>query len=383
MQVASIFSGIGGFEVGLERAGHTTRLLCEIDAGAKAVLRARLDPSIELCDDVTSLRRIPPEIDLLVAGFPCINLSLAGYKQGIEGPHSSLVRHVFRLLERKRVPTVVLENVPFMLHLNHGEGMQILLHEFERLGYRWAYRVVDTLGFGLPQRRERVFIVASTEFDPCGVLFADNHDSPPPVPRTKRRATGVYWTEGIRGLGWAEESLPTLKGGSTIGIPSPPAIWIEGEGFFLPDVRDAERMQGFAPGWTEPASTVARAGHRWKLIGNAVSVPVIEWIGRRLARPGKYDGGLDWTLDDTRTLPNAAWSDGEFRRAAVRVSKWSACETRPPLLRWLEYPLRPLSAKAAAGLLERTGRSKLRFRDGFLADLRAHADAEHRKAIAS
>jgi DNA (cytosine-5)-methyltransferase 1 len=384
MQVASIFSGIGGFEVGLEAAGHTTRLLCEIEPGALSVLRHRVAGEAEICEDVTELRRIPPEVDLLVAGFPCINLSLAGYKQGIEGPQSSLVRHVFRLLERKRVGTIVLENVPFMLHLNHGDGMLILLDEFERLGYRWAYRVVDALGFGLPQRRERVFLIASRDVDPAAVLFADNHELGPAVPKAKRRATGFYWTEGVRGLGWADEALPTLKGGSTIGIASPPAIWVEGEGFYLPDIRDAERMQGFEAGWTEPAEAVARSGHRWKLVGNAVSTRAAEWIGRRLlSSPSAYDGGLDWSLDRFKTLPRAAWSDGVGRFGAVRVTRWAAARPREPLLQWLKYPLKPLSLKAGSGLLERTSRSKLRFRAGFLEDLNSYVRSQQRKAVAS
>jgi len=383
MRVGSIFSGIGGFEVGLAKAGHPTEFMCEIDPGALAVLRAHFGDDSEIVEDVTQMRSIPASIELLVAGFPCINLSLAGFKQGIEGPHSSLVRHVFRLLERKRVPTVVLENVPFMLHLNRGEGMLVLIEEFERLGYRWAYRVVDALGFGLPQRRERVFLVASRVLDPRGVLLADNFAGPPPVSQARRRATGFYWTEGIRGIGWADEAVPTLKGGSTVGIPSPPALWVRGQGMYVPDIRDAERMQGFAPRWTEPAGKVAREGHRWKLIGNAVSTRVIEWIGHRLTEPGTYQPGLDLPLEECRTLPSAAWSDGTRRYVAARITKWAAIRKRGPLLDWLEFEPKPLSAKAARGLLERTGRSRLNFRPRFLEDLAAHVDRQSRTALAS
>ena len=383
MRVAGLFAGIGGFELGLSMAGHETELLCEIDPGALGVLRAHMGGTADILEDVTKLGRIPPGIDLLVAGFPCINLSQAGYKQGIEGPHSSLVRHVFRLLERKRVSTVVLENVPFMLHLNRGEGMLVLLDEFERLGYSWAYRVVDAMGFGLPQRRERVFIVASRDLDPRRVLFADNYAGPPVGPKTKRRATGFYWTEGIRGMGWADEAVPTLKGGSTIGIPSPPAIWVEKEGFYLPDIRDAERMQGFEPDWTLPAEAFSKRGHRWKLIGNAVSTRAIEWLGRRLKHPGEYESGLDSALDTERSMPIAAWSVGGQRFTASRITKWAASVTRPPLMSWLKFDPRPLSSRAANGLLERTSRSSLHFRPGFLEDLRVHARLASGRALAS
>ncbi len=383
MRVAGLFAGIGGFEVGLAKAGHETELLCEIDPGALAVLRAHMGGVPAIIEDVTKLGRIPPRVDLLVAGFPCINLSLAGYKQGIDGPDSSLVRHVFRLLERKRVPTVVLENVPFMLHLNHGEGLLILLAEFERLGYRWAYRVVDAMGFGLPQRRERVLLVASRDLDPRAVLFADSHPTPPTARSGKRKATGFYWTEGIRGMGWADEAVPTLKGGSTIGIPSPPAIWVEGKGIYLPDIRDAERMQGFAPDWTLPSERCAKRGHRWKLVGNAVSTRMIEWLGRRLNRPGEYEAGRDAELDTRKTMPIAAWSDGKGRFVAAGITKFAASVERSALMSWLEFEPRPLSNKAAKGLLERTSRSSLHFRDGFLDDLSAHADRQADAALAS
>lgn len=380
MRVVGLFSGIGGFEVGLARAGHRTELLCEIDPGAISVLQRRLPHVPELVEDVTNLRRIPADAELVVAGFPCINLSLAGIKEGIQGRHSALVSHVFRLLRTNRVPTVVLENVPFMLHLNGGAGMMALVREFESLGYRWAYRVVDALAFGLPQRRERVFLVASRVLDPRKVLFADNFTEPPAIPRGGRKATGFYWTEGIRGIGWADEALPTLKGGSTVGIPSPPAIWVEHHGMVLPDIRDAERMQGLEADWTAPAEAVTRPGHRWKLVGNAVSTRVVEWLGSRLVEPGDYDSRLDLVLDARKTLPNAAWSDGKRRYSAIRVTKWASATPRPPLMSWLEFKTRPLSKKAADGLLRRTARSRLHFRPGFLEDLAAHA-ANHLAAV--
>ena len=80
-------------------------------------------------------------------------------------------------------------------------------------------------------------------------------------------------------------AIPTLKGGSTVGVPSPPAIWLPDGRFVTPDIRDAERLQGFAVDWTRPAETVRRRSFRWKLVGNAVSVPVAKWVGDRLAKP--------------------------------------------------------------------------------------------------
>ena len=375
MRTAGLFAGIGGFELGLARAGHETELLCEIDPAANTVLKHRFAKVRRFIDDVAKIEQLPRAIDLVVAGFPCINLSLAGEKEGIDGAQSSLVRHVFRILANTRVPNLVIENVLFMLHLNRGEGLLLILRSLERLRYRWAYRVVDALGFGRPQRRERVFIVASRELDPRQVLFADNFAAPPPTPRRTPPASGFYWTEGIRGIGWAPEAVPTLKGGSTIGIPSPPAIWVHGKGAFTPDIRDAERMQGFDVDWTKPAESVARAGHRWKLVGNAVSAMASEWLGRRLATPGTYVHQLDPPLATDRTLPIAGWSMGKGAMEAVAVTRWAARVERPPLMKWLKFAPRPLSFKATRGFLERSQRSSLRFEAGFLDDLRKHEAA--------
>jgi len=104
--------------------------------------------------DVRDLKALPREVELIAGGFPCQDLSQAGQTLGIGGSRSGLVGEIFRLLDRRRVPWVVLENVSFMLQLDKGSGMRTLVEAFEERGYRWAYRVVNSLSF-LPQRRER------------------------------------------------------------------------------------------------------------------------------------------------------------------------------------------------------------------------------------
>src|ERR1700754_2345148 len=115
--VNSIFSGIGGFEVGFARAGLTTALMCERDASAQAVLRQRF-PDTDLVDDVTTMSELPA-CDVLVGGWPCQDLSQAGRMAGLEGHHSGLIAHVFRLMDASKVKpnTVILENVAFSLNL--------------------------------------------------------------------------------------------------------------------------------------------------------------------------------------------------------------------------------------------------------------------------
>ncbi len=124
----------------------------------------------------------------------------------------------------------------------------------------------------------------------AGPLLTTDAGEPAPADDLEGLACGFYWTEGVRGLGWAVDAVPTLKGGSTIGIPSPPAIWMPDGEIVVPEIRDAERLQGFDADWTEPAAaTSRRKGARWKLVGNAVSVPVARWVGERLVTCADYD----------------------------------------------------------------------------------------------
>ena len=357
----------------MHRAGHTTDLLCDILPAAKAVLSVRF-PNVEYRDDIKGLRSLPASVDAICAGFPCQDLSQAGRTAGLAGDRSGLIGEVFRLLSRRRVPTVVVENVPFMLQLNGGNAMRAIVDEFERRGYRWAYRVVDTLGFGLPQRRERVYLVASRQFDPAAVLLADDRPLARPRSALGQVAHGFYWTEGRGGLGWAVNAVPTLKNGSTIGIPSPPAVLLPSGELIKPGLRDVERLQGFDADWTAPAEAVARGSARWSLVGSAVSVPVAQWIGDRLASPLAYDLRRDSGFPALGKAPKAARFDGK-RRFAVRIST-DPLGIRPPSL--AEFLTdrdgqSPLSLKATLGFLSRTRRAKLRFEPGFIEAVERHA----------
>lgn len=369
MRFVSLFAGVGGLDLGLGRSGHQAIAFGENWAPACAVLGHHF-PSVPNLGDVTSVRELPSDTELLSAGFPCQDLSQAGKTAGIRGERSGLVGHVFRLIDRSRPEWVLIENVSFMLHLDGGRAMKFLVESFEERGYRWAYRVVNSLAF-LPQRRERVFFLASLSNDPSSVLLID--EVAPEIPRTTldSHAHGFYWTEGIRGLGWAADAVPTLKNGSSVGIPGPPAILFPDGTVAKPDVRDAERLQGFEAGWTEPAQRVARASWRWSLVGNAVSVPVAAWIGDRLTSPGEFDPARTAALPASGRWPRAARYDGQARKAVV-INEFPRWLARPPLHMFLKYPADLLSSRATAGFLARTERSTLRFVDGFKERLKRH-----------
>jgi DNA (cytosine-5)-methyltransferase 1 len=380
LTIAGLFAGIGGIEAGFHRAlggDVRTALLCEWWGPAQTVLQHRF-PDVEIHPDVRELTDLPAGLDVLAAGFPCTDLSQAGRTAGIRGAQSGLVGHVFDVLRvlkrrRRRLPTLLIENVPNMLALDRGHAMAYLVGELERLGYRWAYRVVDSRFTGVAQRRRRVLLVASTTVDPRGVLFADEAGEPGPE-RYGDDAYGFYWTEGHRGLGWAQDATPTLKGGSTIGIPSPPALWVPsaepGRKIVLPGIDEAEELQGFARGWTAAASDGRRDGARWKLVGNAVTVGVAEWVAGRIAAPGeplttgvRYDGA-SW--------PTAAWGE-RGRRYAVTLSEYPRLLPYRRLTSVVDVAeAAPLSPRAAAGFGSRLERGNLGRHPGFRADIAEH-----------
>jgi len=380
VEIAGLFAGVGGIELGFRRGlgdGVHTKLLCECWPPAQRVLAAQFE-GVDLHPDVRDLRRIP-QVDVLAAGFPCTDLSQAGRTEGIAGAQSSLVSHVFealRLAESggRRLPWLLIENVPNMLSLDRGRAMAYLVGELESLGYRWGYRVVDSRFTGVPQRRRRVLLVASKTEDPRDVLFADDAGEPDEAALSDE-AYGFYWTEGRGGLGWARDAVPTLKGGSTVGIPSPPAVWLPGaepgRKVVTPLIEDAEQMQGFSRGWTEPADTRARNGPRWKLVGNAVTVDVAAWVARRLVAPGTSHAEYsDWT--GNRAWPRAAWGEAG-RVTAVEVSEYPILAPRTHLLDVIDANQAPaLSHRGASGFWRRLRQGNLGRHPGFRDDILQH-----------
>lgn len=177
MRVLSLFSGVGGFDMGLEAAGMTTVFQCEIDRHARTVLDHHW-PDIPKWDDVTTLTGKyildhTDGVDLVAWGSPCQDLSLAGKRAGLSGERSGLFHEGIRIikelreLSNGRYPTwSVWENVVGALSSNGGADFGEVLHEMDEAGAcfsEWA--VLDAQYFGVPQRRRRVFVISC--FDPA------------------------------------------------------------------------------------------------------------------------------------------------------------------------------------------------------------------------
>lgn len=364
MAVAGLFAGIGGFELGFSQAGFETRLLAEIDPVARAVLTARF-PDVQIHADVGDLEGIPPEVTILTAGFPCQNLSMAGDKSGIRGSKSSVVTKMFELIKGSRVPTVVIENVYFMLQLDAGGAMEWLAEQFEDLGYTWAYRVVNTMAFGLPHRRRRVYFVASREIDPRTVLFAD--DAPAFDTHSidlTHHAVGFYWTEGRSGVGFTIDGIPPLKVGSAIGLASAPAVLFPDGEVLMPSLAACERLQGFPTGWTVVQESESDRRSGWRMIGNAVSVPVARWVAERIRTPSPV---LDFPLTPLHggRWPNAAWGNSS-ERVGVLAGDRPILTPILPISRFREFTWSRLSDRALDGFVRRAREGRLKMPEGFL-----------------
>lgn len=380
----SLFSGVGGMDAGLMAAGGTVVELCESWEPARRVLRER-EPAVPLAGDV---REFTPGSDyrLLAAGFPCVDLSHAGKQTGILGESSGLVSEVFRIAGVTRPDWIVLENVPNLLRLGRGAGIRLIIARLEGLGYDWAYRVLDSRAFGVPQRRHRVIVLASLMPGAAAVaLLGDDTRSIDAFDEPKQaRASGFYWTEGRRGVGLVRGAVPTLKGGSTLGLPSAPAVWRPsaaiGERIVLPSIEDAEVLQGFHRGWTAAADREGEASARWKLVGNAVTVSLAQWVGERIVAS---DAGLlrgitieGRVRDEGRPWPDAAYGGPTTRTMTVSASRWPLLMEMAPLDDVLDHDgLKPLSHRATKGFLSRVAESGIKLDEDFLIDLEGHLAA--------
>lgn len=203
MRHASFFSGVGGLDLGFERAGIHTVSVSEIDPYACAVLAERFPDAPNLGSITEVEANDIPESDIWSGGFPCQDLSVAGKRAGFAGKRSSLAFTFLDLVEQRRPRWLVLENVPGLFSSNNGADFGRLLYEMEQLGYGVSWRTLDARYFGVAQRRRRVFIVGSLESDRAAeVLLECEGCERHPSPRWTQRqgvAGGTSDGSGIAG----------------------------------------------------------------------------------------------------------------------------------------------------------------------------------------
>lgn len=157
----SLFSGIGGFELGIRHSGVESECVgySEVDKYAEAIYRYRF-PGHEGYGDATGIisDRVP-DFDLLVAGFPCQAFSIAGKRRGFQDARGTLFFEIVRLCNEKRPRHILLENVRGLLGHGHGETFQTILGFLSDAGYILQWEVLNSRDYGVPQNRKRVFII--------------------------------------------------------------------------------------------------------------------------------------------------------------------------------------------------------------------------------
>jgi DNA (cytosine-5)-methyltransferase 1 len=157
MNILDLFSGIGGFSLGLERAGMRTVAFCEIDPHARAVLNKRW-PDVPVFTDVSTLSKgdLSEQIDVLAGGFPCQDISDAGRGAGLSGSRSGLWFEYHRLIKEIQPRYAIIENVSAL----RRRGLEQVLWSLAEIGYDAEWHCIPASAVGAPQRRDRIWIVA-------------------------------------------------------------------------------------------------------------------------------------------------------------------------------------------------------------------------------
>lgn len=288
MTAVSLFAGVGGFDLALERNGVKVVSSVEIDKHASGVLSKHF-PNSAIHGDVQKvtgddLRHAGfiPDRGILTGGFPCQDLSVAGKRAGLAGARSGLYWEIIRLIEETGPEWVVLENVPGLLSSNNGRDFGVVIGALVGWGYGVAWRVLDAQYFGVPQRRRRVFIVARRAGDAAScakVLFERQsvRGNLASSGATEQEITGNTG-EGPEGYGQTSFAGYT-KGSTTLTATTykrPEDNLVVSDTYPVRRLTplECERLQGFPDGWTEGQAD----SHRYKQMGNAVAVPVVEWV---------------------------------------------------------------------------------------------------------
>ena len=342
MVFGSVCSGIEAASVAWRPLGWRAAFLSEIDAFPRAVLKTHW-PDVPLHGDFTTIREGDYEpIDLLVGGTPCQSFSVAGLRGGLADDRGNLALAYLRLADRLRPRWLVWENVPGVLSSNGGRDFGTFLGGMAELGYGFAYRVLDAQHFGVPQRRRRVFVVGYLgDWRPAAAVLFERHSLQGILRRAAKRGKSVaaLTANGVGTCGADDNQgqaghLIAFGGNNTAGsIDVATALnahggpagrldfesetfithSLRGEGFdggmpLVPvDARqsdviqygdmltaaqvrrltpvECERLMGFPDNYTmipyrgKPASD----GPRYKALGNSMAVPVMSWIGKRIA----------------------------------------------------------------------------------------------------
>ena len=168
IQVGSLFSGIGGIDLGFEQAGFEIAWANDMDASACKTYRHNFPNTHLIESDVRDIDpRTLPDIDVLVAGFPCQPFSIMGYRRGFKDPRGNLFFEISRFIDIKRPRVVFLENVRNLMEHDNGKTFLVIYNTLAQFGYSVKYKVINATDVNIPQNRARIFIVAFLNIEDC------------------------------------------------------------------------------------------------------------------------------------------------------------------------------------------------------------------------
>ena len=286
----SFFAGIGGFEKAFEDAGAESAFFCERDPFCRSVLK-RHWPAVEDAIDIESVDPEQlPKAEIWTAGFPCQDVSVArGWlgREGLQGKRTGLFYSFLKLVEANRPEVVMLENVTGLLNSHAGQDFAIILQSLTALGYGVSWRVLNARYFGSPQSRPRVFICAW--YRQVGLAIDSLFEPSATKPAGKERAGFLTPCKSAESGAIVPEVAYCLA--ATSGRHTG-TDWSRSYVSYWNEVRrltpvECEALQGFSSNWTLPGPEFTQPADdidtlRYHALGNAVCVPVMRWIAKRI-----------------------------------------------------------------------------------------------------
>jgi len=273
MKVGSLFAGIGGFDLGLERAGFEIAWQVEIDPYCQRVL-AKHWPHVQRYGDIRAIDwTTVPRVEVLCGGFPCQDLSFAGKRAGIDGERSGLWSEYVRAIRALRPRYIIVENVPGLLT---NEYMGRVLGDLAQSGYDAEWDCLPASAFGAPHRRDRVWITAHHAERPrCGRGSAETRGSTESG-RPQRKNRGLCHAVADASLEQRDRWMHWTCG------------WEREPQEALQDARGRGRQEAWM---SVPESLLGRVAYglphrvdRLRGLGNAIVPHIAEWLGRQIMK---------------------------------------------------------------------------------------------------
>ena len=315
LRVNSFFAGIGGFDLGFERQGYMNTFICENNGFCNEVLSARW-PNVTKAGDINEVKpEIIPDAEIWCGGFPCQDISVARgsmSRLGLKGSRSGLFHRFAELIGEKKPEAVLIENVAGLFNSNKGNDFAVILATMNELGYGVAWRLLNSRYFGVTQSRPRVYLCCwkGKPTKAFSSIFENSVPSKPSGVRssfiTESTPKGLYPRVPVTGYCLAATS------GRHTGTDWSRTYVTCADGVRRLTPIECERLQGFPDNWTNvEGDTEDSDSLRYAAIGNAVSVPVIEWIAGRMksAYADPSPESIDNLVSNHQCFNNASWRD--------------------------------------------------------------------------